>query len=304
MGSEHAAATPAGDRRLTGMLLVAMSSVIFSTGGLIVRSLENQDPWTTLFWRSLAAMAFLLGFMLIRDGARGTVELFRRMGYPGVLVGFFLASSSIAFLIALSLTTVARTLVMLSAGPLVAAVLARIFLGEVIRPRTLATIAAVIVGITVMVWTQLGGEGSLLGDFFAFLIALSYASAIVVTRRYPHIRMTPAAFTGTVFGFLASLPLAAPLSVGAHDFGLLMLFGAGQLGVGLVLFTTGARMIPAAVSGLFSMIETILGPIWVWLAFGERPAATTLIGGAIVVTSVAANTILDSRSASAKVPTP
>ena len=190
MGSEHAAATPAGDRRLIGMLLVAMSSVIFSTGGLIVRSLENQDPWTTLFWRSLAAMAFLLGFMLIRDGARGTVELFRRMGYPGVLVGFFLASSSIAFLIALSLTTVARTLVMLSAGPLVAAVLARIFLGEVIRPRTLATIAAVICGITVLVWTQLGGAGGPLADIFAFLSFFSSSCWPSLSRRKS---LTPAA---------------------------------------------------------------------------------------------------------------
>ena len=297
MRAASAVGAPAGERRLLGMSLVAMSAVLFSTGGLIVRSLEYPDPWTILFWRSLSAMAFLLGFMLVRDGARGTVELFRRMGLAGFLVGFFLAGSSICFLIALSLTTVARTLVMLSVGPLVAAVLARIVLSEAIRPRTYATISVVILGVTIMVWSQLDQEGSLLGDFFAFLIAVFYASAIVTTRRHPTIRMTPAAFTGAVVGFVASLPLAAPLAVGFHDFALLMLFGSCQLGVGLALFVTGARMIPAAVSGLLSMIEPILGPVWVWLAFGERPADTTLVGGAIVILSVAANTVLDARSA-------
>lgn len=309
MASGHAAAMPAGDRRLIGMMLVAMAAVLFSTGGLIVRSLEYPDPWTILFWRSLSAMAFLLGFMLIRDGLRGTADLFRRMGWPGLLVGFFLAASSISFLVALSLTTVARTLVMLSAGPLVAAVLARVVLGEPIRPRTWATIAAVVAGITIMVWAELGGEGSLLGDFFAFLIAVCYATAIVITRRYPTIRMMPAAFTGTVFGFVASLPFAAPLAIGLHDFALLMVFGSCQLGVGLALFVTGARLIPAAVSGLLSMVEPILGPIWVWLAFSERPATTTLVGGAIVIVSVAVNTLLDaryaaSRAAMDKVPIP
>ena len=297
MGAASAVGAPAGERRLLGMLLVAAAAVLFSTGGLIVRSLEAADPWTTIFWRSLTAMLFLLGFMLVRDGGRGTLALFRQMGLPGLLVGVFLASSSIAFLVALSLTTVARTLIMLSAGPLVAAVLARLVLGEAIRPRTYLTIAAVMAGIVIMVSAELGGEGSLLGDAVAFLIALSYAAAIVTTRKYPHIRMTPAACTGAAIGMVAALPFAAPFSVGSHDFALLVLFGAGQLGVALALFVTGARLIPAAMSALLSMIEPILGPVWVWLAFGERPADTTLVGGAIVILSVAANTVLDARSA-------
>ena len=88
---------------------------------------------------------------------------------------------------------------------------------------------------------------------------------------------------------------ASPLSVNGHDFALLAFFGAGQLGVGLILLVTGARLIPAAQSALLGMLEPILGPAWVWIFLGERPAAATLIGGGIVVASVVANTILMTR---------
>jgi len=281
------------EKTLVGVALVAASAVVWSTGGLIVRLLESTDSWTTIFWRSASACLFLLLFMAFRDG-RMTFALFRQMGLPGLMVGFFFASASISLVIALSLTSVAKTLVIMSCTPLVAAVFGRVFLGERIQTATYVTIAAVMGGIALMVSDQ-QARGSITGDFFAFLIAISFAAVIVITRRYREIRMTPAACSGAAIAMLGSIPFAAPFSVTAHDLPLLFLFGAGQLGAGMALFVTGARLIPAAHSALLGMLEPILGPIWVWLVLGEKPAEGVLIGGTIVITSVLAKTLLDIR---------
>ncbi|MDP2620761.1 MAG: DMT family transporter [Hyphomicrobiales bacterium] len=281
------------EKTLRGVTLVAASAIVWSTGGLIVRLLESADSWTTVFWRSASACLFLLVFLAMRDG-RKMFGLFRQMGWPGLGVGFFFASASISFVVALNLTSVAKTLVIMSCTPLLAAIFGRVFLGEPIRPATYVTIAAVMGGIALMVSDSLG-SGSALGDFFAFLIPVSFAGVIVITRRYHEIRMTPAACAGAAIAMLASLAFATPFSVTAHDLPLLFLFGAGQLGAGMALFVTGARLIPAAHSALLGMLEPILGPMWVWLALGEKPAEGVLVGGTIVIASVVAKTLLDIR---------
>ena len=277
----------------SGYLLVAGSAIVFSTGGLIVRLLDSEDNWTIIFWRSATACVFLLVFIALRDGRR-MPGLFRQIGWPGLLVGACFASASISLVVALSLTSVAKTLMIMSGAPLVAAILGLVFLGEVIRIATWITIAAVIVGIALMVSSD-QADGALLGDLFAVLIAFSIAGAIVTTRRHPGIRMAPAACVGTMMAMLIALPLASPLSVSGHDAPLLALFGAGQLGLGMALFVSGARLIPAAQSALIGMLEPILGPLWVWLAFSEQPAPLVLLGGVVVVVCVSINTFIDVR---------
>ena len=108
--------------------------------------------------------------------------------------------------------------------------------------------------------------------------------------------MTPATCLASVFGVLIATPLAAPLAVSAHDLALCVLFGAGQLAVGLILFTTGARLAPAGEVGLVSLLEDILGPLWVWIAFGENPGNGAIIGGVIVLTALVVHTLLDLRT--------
>jgi len=268
--------------------------VLWSLGGLIVRSLHTADPWTTIFWRSSFAIVALLVFIVVRNGWGG-LKLFLHMGLPGILVGLCFTCASVGFVTALSLASVAQTLVIMSSAPLIAAVLGRIVLGERIRPAGYLSIAAVMAGIALMMSSDTGEGRSFAGALVALAVAISLAGAIVVTRKFPHIRMTPAACAGTVLAMLISLPLAAPFSVDAHDLGLLALFGAGQLGIGLVLFVTGARLIPAAQSALLGMLEPILGPAWVWLLLGEQPATVTLIGGTIVIASVLGNTLAGLR---------
>jgi drug/metabolite transporter (DMT)-like permease len=281
------------NERIRGMSLVAGAALVWSTGGLLARLIESHDSWTTIFWRSTSATAFLITFIAATEG-KGTIRVVRAMGWPGLIVGVCFACASISLVVALSLTSVAKTLVIMSATPLVAALFGRVFLGETIGATTWATIGAVIAGILIMVSGAASG-GSLLGDVFAGLIAISYAGAIVTSRRHPHIGMMPAALLGAVIATAIAFLFAAPLSVSAHDLPIMFVFGAGQLGVGMALFVTGVRLIPAAHSALLGMLEPIFGPLWVWLALGERTTATVIVGGVIVIASVAAKTLLDVR---------
>ncbi|MCB1502461.1 MAG: DMT family transporter [Bauldia sp.] len=292
--TQAASAVAPPDHHLRGILLVAGSAVLWSLGGLIVRSLDGTDPWTTVFWRSVFATAFLFLFLLVRDG-RGAFRLFRDMGLPGLFVALCFAGASVGFVTALSFASVAQTLVIMSSAPLIAAVLGRIVLGERITPAGYLAVAGVIVGIGLMMSSGFGAERSLTGGVIALGVAFSLAASLVVIRRSPQIRMTPAACTGAAIGMVVSFPFATPLAVSGHDFALLAFFGAGQLGVGLILLVTGARLIPAAQSALLGMLEPILGPAWVWLLLAERPTTMTLLGGAIVVASVFSNTLAMTR---------
>ena len=283
-------AVAAPDHHLKGVLLVGGAAVLWSLGGLIVRSLDTADPWTTIFWRSVFATAFLFGFIVLRDG-RGTFRLFRDMGLPGLVLGLCFTAASVGFITALAFASVAQTLVIMSSAPLVAAVMGRIVLGERIMPAGYVAIIGVMAGIALMMSRDFGSEGSLIGGLIAFGIAVSLAGSVVIVRRWPHIRMTPATCTGAAIAIVVAFPFATPLAVSGHDFGLLVFFGAGQLGVGLILLVTGARLIPAVLSSLLGMLEPILGPAWVWILLGEKPGTMTLVGGGIVVASVAAYTI-------------
>lgn len=300
MTARPAAAEPAlGDatiwRRGRGLLLVGLSAVVWSTGGLIVRSLDTDDAWATIFYRSLFASLFLVAFVVLRE-RRGAVRSFASMGAAGVLVGACFATASISFVVALGLTSVANTLVMLSTTPLLAAVLGRVLLGETVAPRTWAAAGATVVGVGIMVSGSSGG-GSVAGDLVAMLIPVAMATATVTIRRHHEVVMVPAMAVGTVIALVVSVPFVASWSVGVHDLGLLAVFGGVQLGVGLVLFAVGARMAPAADVSLVALLEVVLGPLWVWIAVGEDPGRAALVGGAVVVAAVASTAVAGRRVA-------
>lgn len=278
-----------------GLLLVALAAVLWSTGGLIVRSLESTDVWTTVFWRSVFAAGFLGIFIVVRDRRRA-IEAFRTMGAPGLLVAACFATASISLVVALNLTSVANTLVILSTSPLIAAVLGRISLGEQVRGRSWLAMAAAVVGVAIMV-SESFGRGAWTGDLMAFVIAICLATATVTIRKHRHVRMTPATCLATVAAAVVAAPWAHPWAVPGQDFVLLVVFGAVQLGAGLALFVTGARLAPAAEVALVSVLEPILGPIWVWVVLDEHPGTAALIGGGIVLGALALHMAMDMRRA-------
>lgn len=285
--------------RQRGVILVAAAALCWSSGGAIARMIE-ADPWTTVFWRSAFAAAALFAFILWRDRG-GWFALFRNMGWPGLAVAACFATASTCFVYALTLTTVANILIIQSTAPFIAAVLARFLLNERVRLQGWLAIAAALGGVVIMVSDSVQ-RGSVLGDLLGGVIALAFSSAIVIVRRHGDVRMTPAGCLAAVFAGLVALPLATPLAVSASDLGYLALFGAGQLALGMVMFTTGARLIPAAEAALLSVLETILGPIWVWVIFSENPGERTILGGLVVLAALIVHTLLDLRRPQQPVP--
>jgi drug/metabolite transporter (DMT)-like permease len=286
--AQPAPASSQGEERI-GMLLVFLSAFAWSTGGAIARFLEADDDWTIVFWRSLFAALFLLGFLLLRDGPRGAALQFRQMGWPGVAVGLFFTAASTCFVLAIAHTTIANVLLINAGVPLIAALLGWVFFRDKVSAATWVAIFAVLAGVAVMVSGSFDGRISPVGDLLAMTIAVSFASATVITRRYSGVRMTSAVCFGTIVACAVGFVMSGSLAVSARDLGLLFAFGALNLGLGMALFASGARLVPASMAALLGTFETIAGPLWVWLIHGEVPSARTVVGGAVVFAALLAH---------------
>jgi drug/metabolite transporter (DMT)-like permease len=269
-----------------GAALVLGSAVVWSFGGTLARFLAIEDGWTVVFWRSLFAALFLLGFMLLRDGPRGTVHLFRGMGLAGIAVGLCFATASTSFILALAYTTVANVVLIQAGVPLIAALMAWLLFRERVALHTWVAIAAVIGGVAIMVSESLGGSVSMMGDALALLIAFAFATATIITRRFAHVRMTPAVFFGTLVACAVAASQASGFAVSGQELGILVVFGALNFGLGLALFVTGARLVPSALAALLGTAETVLAPLWVAIIHGEVPGARTVVGGIIVLAAL------------------
>src|SRR6266513_1695232 len=283
-----AASDPIAARR--GVLLVAGAALCWSSGGLIAR-LVTTSPWTTSLWRSVFAALFLT-LVLWTLRRRSIVTQWREGGLPVLAVAVCMAGASTCFIFSLAHTSVANTLILMSTGPYVAGLLGWLLLGERVAPRTWLTMGVVLVGAIVMV-SDSYRRGAIVGDLLAIVMASSFAIATVLIRRHPEIQMAPAAALATALTALVALPMADPLGTAPRDLALLAFFGVGQFGAGFLLFTAGARLIPAAQSSLIGMLETVLGPLWVWLVLSERPGAASLAGGALILAALVATTLID-----------
>jgi drug/metabolite transporter (DMT)-like permease len=208
----------------------------------------------------------------------------RAIGVAGVGVAAALAVASAAFIVALNHTTVAHVLFIQATAPVLAALLARGFLGEPVPVRTTVAMAIALAGVGIMVGGP--GGGDLTGDGLSLLMALSFAVSIVLSRHRRDVSMAPATCLAQVFLVVAFLPLADLGALTGDDVVALGALGAGQIGLGLAFLTIGARLIPAAQVALISLLEVVLGPLWVWLSIGEEPTTATLAGGAVVVAAV------------------
>ncbi len=266
-----------------GALLVFGSAAVWSFGGAIARYLSVTDSWTAIFWRSVCAALFLLGFMLWREGRAGTLQLFRSMGWAGVAVGVCFATASTCFVVALGYTTVANILLMQAGAPLFAALAGAVLFREHIGLATWLAIVAVIAGVGIMVSNSVAGRVSPVGDGLALLMSVAVAGATVLTRRHAQVGMMPAVFLGTVIAAAVGGTMAGQLQVSPADAALLFVFGALNLGLGMALFVTGVRLLPAALAALIGTVEPVLGPVWVWLVHGEVPGNRTLVGGGVVI---------------------
>jgi drug/metabolite transporter (DMT)-like permease len=284
--------TSARARYRLGFVLVTASAVAWSTAGFFTR-LIPLDSGTMLFWRGLFGGLGILLFIAVRH-RRKTFRSFRAMGRPAWSFALVSTFGMLCYIAAFRLTTVAHVAIVYATVPFIAAGLAWLAMRERPAPHALAASLAALLGVGIMV--GLGGEGHWLGDLLAFAMTASLAVMMVISRRYQGIPVMQAACVSAFLSAFVSIPFAADLAVSGSDLVKLALFGLVNLSLGLVLFTLGARLLPAIETGLIGSLDAPLAPIWVWLAFAETPAKATLIGGLVVFAAVAAHILAGARA--------
>ncbi len=280
-----------------GVGMVLAAGCCLSLGGLILRHVESADIWVVVFFRSITFFFTILAFLAIRYRGR-LVEPFLAIGRRGLVVALFMGGGSAFYLFAISLTTVANVMFILSAAPLVTAIFGWILLGE--RPRPAAWLAMVLAlcGIGVMVADGLQ-SGRLAGNLVALVTVLSFAVIIITVRGAKSVDMVPGTCLGGLVAAAIAAPLAGGLTISGHDLGLALLLGSMQVGAGFLLITLGTRYVPAGEVALLAQSEIVLAPIWVWAFVDEVPSGPTLLGGAIVLTAVFGLTLIQLRRAPA-----
>ena len=274
---------------LKGLLITASGVLIISPDGLLTR-LIMTDHWNMIFWRALL-VSFGMWLMISLINPNRVWQQYRTVRGPGLLMVASYSLGTISFVFAITHTSVANTLIILSSTPLFAALISRFLLHEKIQPRTIIAILLVAIGIGVIATGSVGEQSGLLGDLAAILGSFFLACGLSFVRRFPRISIFSAISCSGLMTALLVLPLASPLMISQSDFGYLLLMGLYVVPVGTALMYVGPRYIPAAEVGLLLLMESILGPIWVWLVLSEQPSANTLVGGAIILSTLVINTV-------------
>jgi drug/metabolite transporter (DMT)-like permease len=283
----QAARGPEARRARNGRLAIVLAAFAWSTAGLGQRGLD-ADAATQVAGRAFFAAIALFAFVVATE-RRETVRAFLGMGRSGVAMTVFLAVSSGAFLLALNHTSVANVLFMQAAAPMMAALLGWALIGERVDARTWVALVLAGAGVVVMAAGSLDAGVAAVG--LPLLMTASFAAVIVIARHRREVSMLPATCASQVLVVVVCAPFVTLTSVSDSDWAILAALGVGQIGLGLAFLTIGARLIPPAQVAVISLLEVVLGPVWVWLAYGERPSGATLAGGAIVVAAVVVQAI-------------
>lgn len=280
-----------------GVALVVAAGAIWSLMGLMLRQIEAATVWQILFWRSLGVVPVLFAFTIWTSRGR-PFQSIRRIGLAGTVGAFGLVFAFAGAIYAIQSTTVANAVFLFTASPFVAAVLGWILLGERVGTWTWAAIGLAVVGMYLMVREGLE-LGALHGNIAALLSAAGFGAFSVALRWGKVGDMLPVSMLGAAFSVLtAGIVLGLqglPIAVSGWDMGVSVGMGMGILAVGMVAYTLGSRVIPAAQLTLLSLVEVLLAPIWVFLVLGETASAATFLGGGVLLAAVSLNAIMGGR---------
>lgn len=278
--------------RGVAMVLMVVSSVVISFGGLIMRSIEAANPWQINFYRAIALLGVVSGMLLLQHRGK-FISTIENIGALGCLAGILLGIAGIAFLQALTYTTVANTLFILGAIPFLTALFARILLKEKLTRATLLTMLVAATGLTAMVIEGITiGSGA--GNGFALLTAVMFALFAVIVRSKRQQDMLPTLLISSLFIIIVSLIMQADdLSISVRDLLLSFIWGGLLSGVANWGFIYASRHLAAAEVTLFMLLEFALGPVWVWLVVNEQPSRWTVIGGLLIILAVAVRAVIE-----------
>lgn len=270
-----------------GILLTALGVLFISPDTLLIR-LVDMNVWNLAVWRG-AMQAIGLTAILFCYYGRHTIDAFRAIGLVGLGLAMIFAVNTLCFIAAVTHTTVANVLIILASTPFFAAIMSIVILHEHVPLRTWLSIALAGLGIGLIVFDSLGSR-ALFGDVMAIIAATLLALKFTIVRRRRHINMIPAlAVSGLVFAGIAFVMVGTLAVPSDPQIMWLLILGFAVLAPAVALMTLGPRYISAPEAGLLMLLETVLGPLWVWLVLSETPSKIALIGGSVVVTTLLAN---------------
>ena len=276
-----------------GVTYVALSALAWSTSGLFVRAI-HADFMTILFCRGIVSGlgVFTLFFYIER---RNAWRILRSMRGPSLAATIFSTASMISGIGSIYYTSVADAMVIYATVPFVTAGVAFLFIGERPNMRTLVASGIAFIGVLVMLSGHASDVGSWLGKVLAGVMTLTVAGLAVVMRQHRNVPMLPAMALSAWLCSFITFWFASPLALSEQDLGLIIAFGIIQNAMGLSLYTFGSRLVPASDAALLTALEVPLTPLWVWMAFAERPSTATLIGGPIVLAALFGHILLEVR---------
>ena len=282
------------NRAVALMVLVAL---MWSTAGVVTRHLESARSFEITFWRALFTALSLLVILPFFQGR----AVFRKVAQGGRafwISGVCWSVMFTAFMVALTLTSVANVLVTMAIGPLLTALVARTFIGHRVALRTWVAIVVAGSGIVYMYAAQLD-QASVVGTLVTLCVPLAGAVNWTLTQ-HSHaqghdVDLIPAVLVGAVISALLTLPLAVPFAATRHDLLLLAYLGLGQLAIPCVLSVMCARVLKAPEIALLAPLEVVFGILLAWLGAGETPAPSVLTGGALVIGALIANELIGWR---------
>ena len=270
--------------KVPGYLLLLFGGFCLSWGGFIVRSFETTDAWKILLLRSffffLGVSVFLL--LMYKKDAFKTVK---KAGLAGLIGGFVMSFSFIAFVFAMINTSVANVVFIISTQTMFLAIFGYFYLKEKVSIIGLLSIILAMMGISVMIGDSISG-GTLFGNLVALTIPISFSILVMIIRKNANLDLVPAIWYASISSTLISFLMTSDLSFTNNDILMGFLLGVPQLTFCFVCITIGSRTTKSVTIGLLMLTETIFAPLWVWLFLNEIPPMSVFIGGSIIIFAI------------------
>lgn len=274
-------------------IFLALIGVLFITPDSLAVRLTGINSWELVFYRGLIPFVCLL-ILLLFLYKKNFFNMCFAIGFAGILNALLAALGNITFITSLENTNVANTLIMISLAPFMAAIMSSIFLKEHPNSRTWITMSTCFIFVVFIFYDSYENE-KILGDFFGLLTSILIGASAVVIRYAKKINFLPSLLLAKVFTMLFVIYFVDSLALSNADLFLVIIMGIFFVFLPMSLITLAPRYIPAHEVELFFVLETALGPIWVWLFINEQPSIKTMIGGIFIISIIFIYTVLELR---------
>ena len=270
--------------KIPGYILLLFGGFCLSWGGFIVRSFQEANVWQILFLRSFFFIIALSLFLTLTYKNR-VIKIIKDSGVPGILGGFVMSFSFVAFIIAMNNTTVANVVFIISTQTMFLAIFGFFYLKEKVSLIGSSSIFLAMSGILIMVGDSIS-TGSLFGNLVALVIPINFAIYVMIIRKNSNLDMVPAMLYSGIFSLIYGAILSKSFEFSSHDLFMGFLLGVPQLALGFICITIGSRTTASATVGLLMLMETLCGPLWVWLFLSEIPPISVFIGGVVIISAI------------------